>query len=256
MPALAWHITSHLTLDRLLAPTTLERRVAARTILELPDRYGLLAFSIPDNHLHLLLQCDRRTAGMGANKAEGSLVKRLALPVGFDGAHFTPVETQSHLRNAFHYIHRQAAHHGTQGDPLRECSSLWDLLGLRTASPSLRSRVARALPRLRRPELTAHLPVPILGTAGVDAHLYEATGAVVARGSDQHRYPDLRLSRAAALQLAAADGLARDAARHLLRMTRRTAVRLIQTPAPHQIGRALRMQLHLRQTLARTRAAS
>jgi hypothetical protein len=53
--ALGWHVTSHLVLDPLIAPSSETRRLAARTLLELPARYGLLAFAIPDNHLHLLL---------------------------------------------------------------------------------------------------------------------------------------------------------------------------------------------------------
>ncbi len=249
MPAIAWHITSHLSLDRLLTSSTMSRREAARTLLELPPRYGLLAFSIPDNHLHLLLQCDRRTAGKGANKAEGALVKRLALPVGFDGARFTPVETQGHLRNAFHYIHRQDAHHESRGDPLQEATSLWDLLGLRAVDPSLPRRVGTALPRLRRRDLLPHLPVQRLDHGRAGLHLSEAVGAVVARSTP--RGDDLRLARAAAFQLALADGFAPSAARDLLELPRRTATRLQGLSVPTALDNALRLQLGLREALAR-----
>ncbi len=247
MSAIAWHVTSHLSLDRLLAETTNARREAARTLLELPDRYGLLAFSIPDNHLHLLLKCDRKTAGRGANKAEGALVKRLDLPIGFDGAHFTPVKTLGHLRNAFHYIHRQAAHHATAGDPLLECTSLWDLLGLRIVGSGLRARVRLALPRLRREHLTPHLPQQGLAPGTDCSHLPAAIGAAVARATEDVRYPDVRAARAAAWHVALEEGLTRSAARNLLRLPERTARRLGDLPPSTPLTTALRLQLGLRE---------
>jgi hypothetical protein len=45
--ALGWHVTSHLVLDRLIAPSSETRRLAARTLLELSARYGLSAMNPP-----------------------------------------------------------------------------------------------------------------------------------------------------------------------------------------------------------------
>ncbi len=255
MTSTGFHVTSHLVNDGLITPTPEARREAARALLELPARYGLLAFAIPDNHLHLLLQCDRRTAGRGANKAEGCITKRLDLPIGFEPARITPVNTQRHLWNAFHYILGQAERHGTEGDPLREASSLWDLLGLRVVSPELVPRVRSALPRLRRADLARHLPAEPLA-AGNDARLLpQAVLSAVARQTLGAIQPDLVRAKAAALQLADGLGLSPGAAAHLLETTPRSARRLRTSAVPKALAQAIRLQLGLREALRTERAA-
>ncbi len=256
MTAIAWHVTSHLVQDRLITPTTAARRLTARTLLGLPDRYGLLAFSVPDNHLHLLLACDRVTAGRGANKAEGCLVKRLQLSVGFERARLRPVESLRHLENALHYIHRQGEHHGSAGDPLGECNTLWDLLGLRVTGHRCIPRVRAALPRLSRADLLRHALVDDLTPGSTLSLLPQAAAAAIARPDLTGRQPDCRAAKAAAIQIVLQQGLSTSFAGSLLRVPLRSAHRLKRTPVPAPLLKAIRLQLGLREAIGAQSSAA
>lgn len=249
MTAIAWHVTGRLTLDRLIADGTAARREAARTLLGLAPRYGLLAFAIPDDHLHLLLACDRVTAGRAANKAEGALVKRLRLPVGFEPARIRPVQSLGHLNNAFHYILRQGAHHQSSGDPLSECTNLWDLLGLRITGAGCIPRVRSALPRLQRAELLAHLPSADTPAVPNPARLADAAAAAIARPDLGGHHPETIAARAAAARLGLELGLTAHATGRLLDTSPRTLRRLARQPARPTLTTAIRRQLALRATL-------
>ena len=245
MTALAWHITSHLSSDRVIAGDLASRREAADTLLGLAGRYELLAFSMPDTHLHLLVGCDRVTAGKAANKAEGALVKRLKLSVGFDPAHFTPVDDIHHLRNALHYILGQASHHDTGGDPLRECSNLQDLLGLRVTGAASRPRVAARLPRLRGRDLVRHLPTEQLRQGRDPNLLAEAAAAALCLPDLEPGSALATLGRAACVRLAREAGLTRRGTSELLDIPRSSLSRLARCEVPLEVLEAIRLQVGL-----------
>ena len=128
---IAYHITTRLRDDRVIAPTVEQRRALASIVLWQARQERLLAFSAPDTHIHLLAASCRAAAGKLAHRVEVAARHWLCLDVGFSRAEYEPVKDQAHLRNAFIYIMRQYQRHGVQSDPCHEASNLPDLLGMR-----------------------------------------------------------------------------------------------------------------------------
>jgi len=192
MDPLAWHITMRLQDGRVLAAWPDARRRAARALYDHGERSGLIAFRVADTHIHVLVACARPLAGAFARQVQCALRARLAAPVQFEPARFTPVNDQIHLMRAFRYVLRQEARHGTLADPFHDGSSLPELVGARwmprkdggfIGEHTVR-RVALMLPRIRRRELVAEL--------GADGDLTSAA--------------DLRAAAAGALGIAGMDG--------------------------------------------------
>src|SRR5262245_5666905 len=118
--------------DRVIAPSPAERRLLARTVLRMTRRCFLLVFALVDTHVHLeVARCTREAAGELARRIELSLGRLLELPVGFERARVKTIVDQAHLAAAFRYTLRQDRHHGVDVDPLRDATSLPDLLGMR-----------------------------------------------------------------------------------------------------------------------------
>jgi hypothetical protein len=175
--AIGQHICMRLSNDAVIASTPAERRTLARVVLEKGREADLLAFGQADNHLHLETASRRAEAGRLAHDVEVSLRRRLAIAVPFAPAFIKPIEDARHLYATFRYVLRQRAHHGLEGDPLREASNLLDLLGLRTLGRYTRANVRRLLPRVTRADL-----LELLGVAGLaprEAPLEEVVDAAL-----------------------------------------------------------------------------
>ena len=237
-PALAWHVTARLRRDRPLAAGPGSSRQLARLVLrhahpasgQPPD---LLAFSVPDTHLHLLLACDRNGAGRFVNHLLGALARHMKLDGGFEGAWFGAVGTQGHLRSSFHYVLRQHSRHETTHDPFREASNLQDLLGLRTLGAYTKTTAQRMLPRLRRDQLLPHLGVERLSPGRNVSLLAEAAAAAIGRRSPLAQDRESIEAKAAAIRWGLANGCTKAWLAEHLGISRRTLYRLLhQDPKP------------------------
>ncbi len=245
---IAWHVTARLRRSRVIPNS----RGVARVVLEHARRDGsvrLLGFSVPDNHVHLLLAGDRDRVGRMVNHLLGGLTQRLDLEGGFSRAWFGRVETQRHLENALHYVHRQHQRHDTAHDPFREASSLPDLLGLRPMGEFLVANVLRELPRTRCDDLVGCLGVQSLQPGSGAEHLLEGASAVIAaddlRGNSRHV---VRARQAAAHWGHNQGRSTRWIADHLLVEPRCVRRSLSRDPEPLLL-RAIGLQIGLRETL-------
>lgn len=77
MPSLGHHSRLHLQDNRVILHDVDQRREVARVVLEQGRQYGLLAFSLPDTHLHLVPQCGARAVSRLNQRIEASLKQRL-----------------------------------------------------------------------------------------------------------------------------------------------------------------------------------
>ncbi|MBN1335216.1 MAG: hypothetical protein JXB39_04590, partial [Deltaproteobacteria bacterium] len=162
MSTIAWHLMFRLVDQRVIAPSTAERRTLARTVYESCAAGGLLAFRGSDTHLHAVVLCDRVMAGAIARNLAIRLRWALDLDTRFDATRFQPVQDQRHLSNAVEYVLRQDVRHGFENDRLHDASLLPDLLGLRLLGPEVVRRFREHLPRLGRSSLLGFLGVPDL----------------------------------------------------------------------------------------------
>ncbi len=250
-PALAWHVTARLRRDRVIAARSGDARRIARIVLRQArpgggGDPGLVAFSVPDTHMHVLLACDRRRAGVFVNHLLGGMVRGLELEGGFGEAWFGPVKDQRHLRSAVHYILRQHQHHETEHDPFREASNLPDLLGLRTLGAYTAGPIRRLLPRLRRSDLATYLGGP-LQAGSHPQFLADATAGVVAAESVQARGQVARDARVAAAHWAHGRGLSQDWTAQRLCIHPRTVRRHLERDPDADLLRGIGLQVGLRE---------
>ncbi|MCP4810383.1 MAG: hypothetical protein GY913_22685 [Proteobacteria bacterium] len=127
--------------------------MVARRVLQIGQGCGLVLFCIAGDHLHLVLLCDRRRAGLCARAIEATITIVCGLRVGFRPARFQRVRGRRHLRALVEYVLGQHAHHAVTGDALLECSNLLDLLWIRQVETGSAARLKLALPELERRDL-------------------------------------------------------------------------------------------------------
>ena len=176
MREIGTHIMIRSDDDRVLAPSDAARRALARAVYRVAAPYPLLAFGAADNHLHLVVLCDRRMAAQFAGRLLRGLRWALDLQVAFFPVRYKELADQHHLVSAFHYVLGQRNRHGVQTDPYLDASSLPELLGLRLLATDSTPRVREHIARLGRTRLLGHLGPALLepATAEVVAMLIEA----------------------------------------------------------------------------------
>ena len=244
--ALAQHIRLRRRDSGIIAPTTREQRIVARAVLERGERFGLLAFSAADTHLHMKSACSQDDAQEYARHVEISITKQLG-GVGFKKAKVDPVEDQWHLHNLCDYVLRQDRRHGIEDlDPLRDCSNLPDLLGARLLGAYTLRNLKRALPRWRRGDFLRLVGAPDLEPAGDPLELLlDAAAAAVGRPALNARTAEGIAALSAAVKVAG-DRLPCTELARLLGINRRTVHRLRQREADHELVQAVLLQLGLR----------
>jgi hypothetical protein len=256
MPELGFHMMLRPDDDRVLAPSAPLRRSLARSVYRTAEPFPLLGFGAADNHLHLAVLGDRRTAGDLAHRVMCSLHWSLGLAVTFFPVRYKPLESQHHLRSTFHYALNQRNRHGVQSDPYLDASSLPELLGMRVLPTSAVGLVREHLPRTMRRNLLPHLGTDqlepaeddhILTLMATDRHdlLRDAAAGAVGIGALTGNQPEVVAARAALVQVLARCSPTRAIAEVVERHP--TRVRQLRArPADQRLLRAVRLQLALR----------
>ena len=250
--ARAWHCTTRLENDAVLAPQAVDRRGVVRAILKHGPRAGLIAYCVVDTHLHALFVGKRVVVGEAMRRIELSCHRRLNLEHRFDGARILPIRDQRHLRNVVPYILNQLARHEVLTDPLQEGSALHDLLGLRVPGAHLVGALQAEQPRLVIEQMWTSLGVQ---PAEVDswgrpleeeelALVDEATRSAFAIGRVRRRGHVHRLVRAAMVQ--AADGHSGRSIERSTGLSHTTVRGLRKELVPRSWIEAIRRQVRLR----------
>lgn len=218
MEPLGYHVTIRLLDNRVIARDSGQRRAVSRFLAGAGAEVDLLAWRLADTHLHLVLCCERKTAGRFVQRVDVSMHAHLKPGVPFSRFWHDPIRDQRHLSNAFGYVLRQEQRHGLNADPLHDGSNLSDLLGLRVGATWSPTLVRRLLPRTTREQLVGWLKeglpgLPeglLLGEAEVPLTcLREAMcGAALLRRSGGRR-PETVHARAAAVEATRGEGSAR-----------------------------------------------
>ena len=144
-PLELWHLTLSSSTRHTLLPREDLRRRALRRVFGLTAS-DLTLYSIVDDHLHLVLQCPVRRAGV----LRGS-IKRMLQPLvpGAMDINLRQVEGRSHMQWLLRYFLVQVAKHEVQGEhpALWAGSCFQELCGARILT-NIGARLREALPRV------------------------------------------------------------------------------------------------------------
>lgn len=250
------HVTLRLVEDDWIAREVADRRALSRTLYACGDERGLLAFRVTDNHLHVLLECSRETAGQFARVAMPALRRVLRLETPFESARIRPIRSLRHLSNTLAYVFEQGRRHDSTYDLAHDGSSLPELLGLRClqAGPTVR-RVRSTFPRLRRSQLEKWLGAAGLWSEDVApelAVLGDAAAAAVALPHLRSRGVLACAVKSAAIRVGRTWWTGMELRQNLgLSRSAFHRAEKLEAPASHELMRALAGQLRLRSRLAR-----
>jgi hypothetical protein len=246
---LGHHIRSRLADNRVILQSDEQRRLLARVVLEQGRRDGVLAFSLPDTHLHLETLCSARAASRLSQRIGTSLSQRLKLAVSFVTYPHRPVLNQQHLSRTFRYIVTQFEHHGVEFRSSFEATNIPDLLGLRLIGRYTLDNVRRYLPRVRPQTLLEWTGLTSLRPAdGPISALVDAAMAATALNCLDGRSLPVVEARRAMLEIAGPQLNTADLT-SLLGVARRTLFDLKHRPVNAALVNAIRLQLGLHQIL-------
>ncbi len=249
MPPIGHHIIIRLRSDRVLTPTSVQRRIAARVVLEQGRVANLINFSIPDTHAHIKAACSDAASHEMARRVELSLGRRLHLPVGFERARVKPIRDVWHHSSLFTYVFNQYRHHGLDWDPYFEATNLPDLLGMRLIGAYTSDNVGRALPRIGHKQLLKWFGCDTVPPADSPVErLLDAASAAAALPSLHGSSRDVLTARRAVVEIAHGQ-LQQNELTELLRISRTSLHRLRQRPVDQRLVEAIRLQLSLRAML-------
>jgi len=199
---IGFHVMMRLRDSRPIASSLAAVRTVSRVVLAQGEERQLLAHGLADDHLHAVLTASRAMAGDFAQYVEIALGRLLELGSRFQVAHIVPLQNQDHALKTFHYVQRQDARHGLDRDPLREGTSLPDMLKIRLIGSSIAERVRERLPRVRTEHLLQHFPAGVFVERPIDpSTLAEAAAAVFALPNLRGRGEELARARRAAVHV-------------------------------------------------------
>jgi len=248
-----WHLTFSTDGRNPLFPDEYTRRRALRVLARVAGSRSAL-FAIVDEHLHLVLFCDRQRAGRLA-RATLIAVRPLAAAV-VEPAHRRAVQSRSHMSWLLDYLLTQPRRHGLPVHPAIWTGSPFpDLIGARQL-PGLELKLRKALPRFRIRDLyravglspggpLLPLPLETVRAQGI-ARLVAATTSALAVGpSLRGNRAELVHARRVAAQLAHQCGISLTDTAWALKLTPRAARRLLEPEQDSGPLEAVRLWLAL-----------
>ncbi len=247
-----WHLTFATDGRNPLFPDESACRKAVRALGRVAGSSAVL-FNVVDEHIHLVLWCDRPRCGRLAQALLRALRPLASAPV--DPARIKPVESRAHMKRLVDYVLSQTIHHDIPVHPALWTGSCFsDLIGAREV-PGLELQLKRALPRFRMRDIyqavgltdgpLAPLPPEAVRSAGI-SRLVAATGATLAVGPtlSGNSAPVVHARRVTA-QLAHQSQIAIADVAWALRITPRAAYRLLQPQVDVATSKAVRVRLAL-----------
>lgn len=235
MPVL---VTTRLVKDRVLAKSAAQRRLLARTVLNVGQKAGLIAFAAPSDRLVMLFGADRSVVSRTCRDTTTALRRRLKLPLPFSRAWFETIDDDD-LRSTTKAVLTQ-----WDTDPYREASNLPDLLGARFIG---RYTIANANHLLLRRDLLSWWGLRRIQDGTDFSLLPEAAAAAMGLGQLSGRTAEVVDARRAAIQVGRGLGATHARMAGLLHISERQSKRLGQQQVDPALLKAVELQLGLRQ---------
>lgn len=231
--------------DQVLTPDPATRRALAALFIERGHQGAMFGFGIGDTHAHTIHDCAAAVATKFARYTRTSMAQLLSVPM--KPVKITPINDMFHAEELLRYVHRQDTHHGANLDPLREGTSLPDLMGLRPAGLWLAGRVRETCPRVERDDLLAQWGISEFSEV-LDLPLLAVSGAAAIGTADLlGNLPAQHLARCACVHAAA--GTPAYLIAQSLGITERGVRRLMKSAPDAAMVRAVRLQMGLRQMI-------
>jgi hypothetical protein len=140
-----WQLTTSSITRHALFPSEAQRREAVRAVVRVCER-ELVQFCIVDDHVHVVVLCDRARCGHMARGLKLALAPIAAVPI--NPVRIGTIHGRNHMTEIHRYVLQQPAHHDLSVHPaLWSGSCFLDLVGARWI-PGLRLRLVDVLPRL------------------------------------------------------------------------------------------------------------
>ena len=251
-----WHLRFSSEGRHPLFPTEGQRRAAVTVVVQRAGPY-LITFGIVDDHLHIVLVCDRATAG----KLSRALLLGLR-PIArreFESPYIKPVENRSHLLRLVGYTIEQPAKHGLDTHPaLWSGSAFPDIVGARVIC---RLRISDVLPRYRTaeawkaaglsPQGVSPLEVGLLRSADVEALTVAASFVANAPPELSGRTAPETRARALVVSLAREAGLPTHDVTVALDISREAARKLSKRPVEDHDLEAVLLRMRIEMAVAR-----
>jgi len=224
-----------------------------QTLARVAGRYTLL-FCVVDDHVHVVVGCDRAQAGRLGRALQLSLRRWAAVPLE-PGARVRPVESRAHLERLVEYVVTQPVHHGLPVHPaLWTGSCFLDLVGARVVG-ALGQKLQPLLPRLKLTQVIGHVGLPPRGIVPADDArvrregafgLASAAGVVLAASRLDGRSKEAEAVRSLAAFVGAGVGISSKDTAEALDVTMRSAQRLAHSRADKALVRGIRVYLTLK----------
>jgi hypothetical protein len=258
-----WHMSLESEGRHTLFRTESELRGAVRALAGLAGAEALL-FCLVDDHIHLVLACDRKRAALLARGINLALRRFAAVPFARRGAYVGRVDNRAHLTRLVSYLVEQPAHHSLPCHPaLWTGSCFLDLLGARSIG-ALGQPLTSLLPRFALAGLSDSVGLPLREIRPADEAALRAAGAArLASAVGAALAAPLALSgnskvvaeaRAAASRLAAAAGIGTGETAAAMGVTMRCVQRLaLCTSVSPGVLVAARLRLSLENAVAAAR---
>jgi hypothetical protein len=170
-----WHLTTSSTTRHTLFPSEALRRDAVLAIVRVCQR-ELVQFCVVDDHVHVVVLCDRERCGHLSRGLKLALAPIAAVPL--NPVHISTVHGHNHMLEIHRYVLQQPAHHDLASHPaLWSGSCVLDLVGARWI-PDLELRLYDTLPRVSVESSLAHVGLPSARLAAVGPGELRAAGAM------------------------------------------------------------------------------
>jgi REP element-mobilizing transposase RayT len=169
-----WHLSTSSTTRHPLFPSEALRRQAVRTIARVCGD-ELVEFWVVDDHVHVIVLCDRARSGVLARMLKLALRPIAAVPL--KPVYIGAIHGRNHMEDTHRYLLRQCAHHGLSQHP-----ALWsggcflDLAGARRI-PGLQLRLSDVLPRWSLSSSCSVLGLRLADLAPATDDMVRAAGA-------------------------------------------------------------------------------